>query len=275
MDASSNFPARIDYLWKSLTLNLQLIRRLVYKDVVGRYRGSIFGIVWSFINPLIMLAVYTFVFSFVFKTRWGTGSDSKVEFALALFAGLIVHTLVSECINRAPYQILNNKSYVTKVVFPLETLTWINLFSTLFHTVVSLIVWIIFYIAAYHNFNMTTFYLPIVFLPLLFYTLGLSWFLASLGVYIRDVAQLTGLISTLLLFMSPIFYPITALPLKYQSFLYANPLTFIIEQTREVLMWGNPPNWQGLGITLSISLLVAWAGFFWFQRTRQGFADVL
>lgn len=222
-----------------------------------------------------MLAVYTFVFSFVFQTRWGTGSDSKLEFALALFAGLIVHAVISECINRAPYQILNNTSYVSKVVFPLETLTWVNLFSTLFHTLISLIVWLFFYVVAYQNFNLTTLYLPLVFLPLVFYTLGLSWLLASLGVYIRDVAQLTGVFSTLLLFMSPIFYPVTALPERYQPFLYVNPLTFIIEQTRDVLMWGNTPNWLGLGITLGVSLLVAWGGFFWFQKTRKGFADVI
>jgi lipopolysaccharide transport system permease protein len=252
-----------------------LIGQLTRREILGRYKGSVFGMLWSFINPLILLAVYTFVFSFVFKTRWGTGSDSKVEFALALFAGLIIHGLLSECINRAPYQIINNPSYVKKVVFPLETLSWVTLLSTLFHTLVSIAVWLIFFVVVHRFIHPTLIFLPLILLPLLFYALGLSWFLASLGVYLRDVSQITGILSTLLLFMSPILYPISAIPEKYQIYLYLNPLTFIIEQARDVMMWGKTPDWSGLSLTLSISLLVAWAGFAWFQTTRRGFADVI
>jgi len=252
-----------------------LVGQLIQREILGRYKGSVFGLLWSLINPLILLAVYTFVFSFVFKTRWNSGSDSKTEFALVLFAGLIIHGFLSECINRAPYQILNNPSYVKKVVFPLETLSWVTLLSTLFHALVSLVVWLIFFAALHHFMHYTLVFLPLVLLPLLFYALGLSWFLASLGVYLRDVSQITGIFSTLLLFMSPIFYPLSSIPDKYQNYLYLNPLTSIIEQARGVMMWGKPPDWVELSITLTVSLLVAWGGFAWFQKTRRGFADVI
>ena len=252
-----------------------LVSQLIQREILGRYKGSVFGLLWSLINPLILLAVYTFVFSFVFKTRWNSGSDSKTEFALVLFAGLIIHGFLSECINRAPYQILNNPSYVKKVVFPLETLSWVTLLSTLFHALVSLVVWLIFFAALHHFMHYTLVFLPLVLLPLLFYALGLSWFLASLGVYLRDVSQITGIFSTLLLFMSPIFYPLSSIPDRYQGYLYLNPLTSIIEQARGVMMWGKPPDWAELSITLLVSLLVAWGGFAWFQKTRRGFADVI
>jgi lipopolysaccharide transport system permease protein len=116
---------------RSLWRNRSLVRSLVQREVVGRYRGSFLGILWSFFNPVFMLLVYTFVFSVVFKARWGTASDSKTEFALVLFAGLLVFNVFAECFNRAPTLILSNVNYVKKVVFPLEILPWVTLGSTL------------------------------------------------------------------------------------------------------------------------------------------------
>jgi lipopolysaccharide transport system permease protein len=222
-----------------------------------------------------MLTVYTFVFSVAFKARWHTGSDSKTEFALALFVGMIAHSLVSECINRAPTLIISNANYVKKVVFPIDILPWMAMGTTIFHSLVSLSVWCLFYVSVNQFFNWTAIFLPLIFLPLIFFSMGLAWFLASLGVYLRDISQMTGVFSTVLLFLSPIFYPVSNLPEKYQVFLYANPLTFIIEQARDVLLWGKLPNWEGLGIAMMVSLLIAWLGFAWFQKTRRGFADVL
>lgn len=259
----------------SLLHHIEIVRQMTRREIELRYKGSIFGLLWSFINPIIMLAVYTFVFSVVFKTRWGTGSDSKIEFALALFAGLILHGFLAECINRAPHQILTNQTYVKKVVFPLEILSWVTIFSTLFHVGISLVVWLIFYVLGYQTLNLTILTLPLVLLPLVLYGLGLSWLLASLGVYIRDISQITGILTTLLLFLSPIFYPITALPEKFQAVLYLNPLTFIIEQARAVMMWGQFPDWRGLLISTVCAGMVAWLGFAFFQKTRTGFSDVL
>jgi len=245
------------------------------RDVIGRYKGSVLGLAWSFLNPLIMLAVYTFVFSVAFNARWNTTSDSKAEFALALFIGMIVHGLLAECVNRAPSLILSNVSYVKKVVFPLEILPLITMAATLFHTFMSLFVWSLFFILVNHTFNWTALFFPLVLIPLVFFSMGLSWFLASLGVFLRDIGQITVVFTTILLFVSPVFYPISNLPEKYQVILYMNPLTFIIEESRAVLMWKKMPDFMGLGIAMLCSLIVAWLGFAWFQKTRKGFADVL
>ena len=259
----------------SFLRNRSLIFQMTKREVVGRYRGSVLGIAWSFFNPLIMLAVYTVVFSTVFQARWNVGSDSKAEFALVLFIGMIVHGVLAESMNNSPSLMLRNVSYVKKVVFPLEILPWIVMGTTLFHSLISLLVWSLFFIAVNFTFQWTAIFLPFVFLPLILFSMGVSWMLASLGVYIRDIGQMTGVLTTVLLFLSPIFYPASRLPEPYQTIIYLNPLTFVIEQARDVLMWGNIPNWSGLLIATAVSSIVAWAGFAWFQRTRQGFADVL
>jgi lipopolysaccharide transport system permease protein len=259
----------------SLLKNRQLIWQMTKRDVIGRYKGSALGLTWSFFYPLIMLAVYTFVFSVAFKARWQVGSDSKTEFALALFIGMIVHGLLAECVNRAPSLILSNVNYVKKVVFPLEILPWIAMGATLFHTLVSLFVWGLFFVLVNQTFHWTALFLPLIFAPLIFFTMGLTWFLAAVGVYLRDVGQITSVFTTVLLFMSPVFYPISNIPEPLQVYLYANPLTFIIEQSRAVLMWGQLPDWGGLIISLIVSFVIAWLGFSSFQKTRRGFADVL
>ena len=255
--------------------NRSLIQVLVKREVVGRYRGSLMGILWSFFNPLLMLAVYTFVFGVVFKSRWSATSDSKVEFALLLFAGLIVFNLFAECINRSPTLILTNVNYVKKVVFPLEILPWVALGSATFHALVSWSVWLAAYIIFFGVPHVTVLLLPLVILPLMFFIIGLTWWLASLGVYLRDVSQFVGIFVTVIMFLSPIFYPSSALPEWFRSFLIINPLKTVVEQVRDVMFWGKPPDWLTLAITLLISIITAWLGFAWFQKTRKGFADVI
>lgn len=264
--------ALIRNIWGFKSLILQMTKR----EVVGRYKGSTMGLAWSFLNPLFMLIVYTFVFSVVFKARWSVGGDeSRTQFAVILFVGMIVHGFFAEVVNRAPQIILGNTNYVKKVVFPLETLPVIGLCAALFHTLISLIV----LLCAFFLFNgflhWTIIFLPLVFLPLVIFCLGLGWILASLGVFIRDVGQTTVIITTVMMFLSPVFFPITALPEKYRVWIMLNPLTFIIEQARAVLIWGHLPNWLGLVIYTAAAALVAWLGFVFFQKTRKGFADVL
>ncbi len=259
----------------SLWRNRALTRALIQREVVGRYRGSVMGLVWSFINPVLMLLVYTFVFSVVFKARWHAGSDSKTEFALVLFAGLLVFNLFAECFNRAPALVLLNVNYVKKVVFPLEILPWVALGAALFHAMISTGVWLLAYCLLYGVPHLTVLLLPLVVLPLLLFTMGVSWALASLGVYLRDVAQFIGVLTTVLMFLSPIFYSGSTLPEEYRVLLMFNPLTPAIEQAREVLFWGVVPDLGAWALYLAGSALVAWLGFAWFQKTRKGFADVL
>jgi lipopolysaccharide transport system permease protein len=222
-----------------------------------------------------MLLVYTFVFSVVFKARWGVAGDDKVSFAIIIFVGLIVHGLFAECINRAPNLILSNSNYVTKVVFPLEILPSVALGSALFHASVSLVVLLTAQLVLMQRLPWTVIIFPVVLLPLLLSTAGFAWLLSALGVYVRDVGQTTGILTTVLMFLSPLFYPLSALPEKYRIWLYLNPLTFIIEEGRNVLIFGRPPHWVGWGLALVASTLISAAGFWWFQKTRKGFADVL
>jgi len=269
------FSAGPKEIFASLWRNSSLAAALIKREVIGRYRGSVLGILWSFFNPVFMLIVYTFVFSVVFKARWNVGSDSKTEFALVLFAGLIVFNLFAECFNRAPNLILSNVNYVKKVVFPLEILPWVALGSALFHALISLGVWLIAYLILFGVPHLTILLLPLVILPLLLFIMGVTWGLASLGVYLRDVSQFIGLFTTVLLFLSPIFYPASALPEQYRHLLLLNPLTLAIEQTREVLFWGKVPDMLILSVYILGAALITWLGFAWFQKTRKGFADVL
>lgn len=263
-------------LMHSLWTKRELIIEMTKREVIGRYRGSVLGLAWSFLNPIFMLSVYTFVFSVVFKSRWGIGNDeSKTQFAVVLFVGMIVHALFAEVINRAPNLILSNVNYVKKVVFPLEVLPVIAMGAALFHNLVSLVVLLAAFIALNGYLYWTVIFIPLVLFPLMILTLGLAWFLASLGVFLRDVGQTVGIITMVMMFLAPVFFPITALPEQYRPFIMANPLTFIIEQARAVLIWGQTPDWLGLGLYTVAATMVAWLGYTWFQKTRHGFADVV
>ena len=264
--------ALIESLWRNRHLIVQMTRR----EVVGRYKGSALGLAWSFLTPILMLAVYTFVFSVVFKARWGTdGDESKTQFALVLFVGMIVHGLFAEVLNRAPGLILSNVNYVKKVVFPLDVLPVIAMGAALFHASISLAVLLIAFALFNGYLHWTIIFVPVVLLPLVILTLGVAWIFASLGVFLRDVGQTVGIITTMMLFLAPIFYPVTALPEEVRPLIMANPLTFIIEEARGVVILGRMPEWTGLGIYTLAATAVAWAGFAWFQKTRKGFADVL
>jgi len=262
-------------MFNGLVQYRQLILQLIKRDIEARYKGSAIGLLWSLFHPIVMLAIYTFVFSFVFQARWNTGSDNKTDFALVLFIGMIAHSLLAESISRAPALIVGNANYVKKVVFPLETLPWIALGTTLFHSIISLLVWAVLYILVNQSFHFTALYLPLVFIPLILYCIGFAWMFAALGVFLRDIGQITGILATVLLFLCPIFYPLSILPERYQIYMYLNPLTVIVEQAREILLWGNTPDWTLLGLSFLVSLVVASSGFYVFQKTRPGFADVL
>jgi lipopolysaccharide transport system permease protein len=272
---AASHPATLGYVLGSLVRHRTLVWLMVAREVAGRYRGSLAGLLWSFFNPVFMLVVYTFVFSTVFKMRWPGGSGDKLEFAAILFSGMIVHSIFAECVTRAPTLILSTPNLVKKVVFPLEVLPWVATGSALFHAAVSSVVLILFLFIARGGVPWTALLFPLVIAPYVVFTIGVSWWLASIGVYVRDVAQMTGVAATVLMFLSPVFYPLAAVPEALRVVFYLNPLTFVIEQSRELLLWGHAPNWAGLALYTGFAFVVAWAGLFWFQKTRKGFADVL
>lgn len=269
-------PASPLAIFTSLWNNRQLILQMTQREIAGRYTGSLIGSAWSFIHPLLMLIIYTFVFSGVFKARWGTNeNESKTEFAIILFAGMIVFSIFSEVVNRAPSLILSNVNYVKKVVFPLEILPWVALGTSLFHAGASLLVLLTVQLLFKVMLPWTVILFPLVLLPLIFFSMGLAWFLAAMGVFIRDIGQITSVVTTVLMFLSALFYPVSALPREYQAVLSFNPLVFLISESRKVLVFAAMPAWGDWVVLLLVSLTIASLGFWWFQKVRKGFADVI
>jgi lipopolysaccharide transport system permease protein len=260
---------------RSLIEHRALIVALTVREVLGRYRGSVLGLFWSVFQPILMLAVYTFVFGLIFRSRWPGGSGSKAEFALVLFSGLLVFNMFAECLNRAPTIILSNTNYVKRVVFPLEVLPCVTVAVALFHLFVSFLVWLVFYLIAIGIPSVTVLLFPIALIPLVFFSLGIAWFFSALGVFVRDTVQITGLVTTVLMFMTPIFYPAEAIPVRFRVIAGLNPLVPIIEQVRRILMWHSGIALGSYVPVLVVSLVVLWIGYSWFEKTRKGFADVL
>jgi len=263
------------HIFTSFTRNAGLITQLARREIATRYRGSVLGLAWSFVTPMLMLAIYTFVFSVVFQTRWATPMNSRFEFALVLFAGLIVFTLFSECIARAPSLMAENPSYIKRIVFPLEALPWVSMTAALFNAAISFGILLVAYVLIAGLPPLTVLWLPVVLLPLVLMTLGLIWFLSSTGLYIRDIRQFVGIVLPVLMFASPLFYPVSALPEWVRGYMQLNPLAVAMEQVRDVLLFANPPQARVLILSYVLSLLVAWAGVVWFLVTKRGFADVV
>ena len=252
-----------------------LIGRLARREIESRYRGSLLGLTWSVVTPLLMLAVYTFVFSVVFKARWGTGPEREGEFALILFSGLVTFGLFSECVNRAPGMVLESVSYVKKVVFPLEALAWIGLLGALFNTAIGVLILLAGHLLLGVLPPVTSILLPVLLVPLCLLVLGVTWFLSSVGVFLRDIRQIVPILTTVLLFVSPIFFPASAVPEPYRSILSLNPLAPTVENVRTALFFGRGPDWGSWTLSLGLSVSVCWLGFTWFANTRKGFADVV
>lgn len=262
-------------LLRALWRHRELLGLLIRREIASRYRGSMMGMLWSLLNPLVMLLIYTFVFRVVFKARWGDSGDSKTEFALVLFIGLLIFNLFSECIQRAPLLIINNMNYVKKVIFPLEILPWVTFCAAMFHFTVGLAVWLLLFMVLHGLPHWTVLLLVVMLLPLAGFAIGSAYLLATLGVCLRDTSHIIGILTTVLLFLSPIFYPVSVLPERYQTIVYLNPLTWVVEQSRALLLAGQTPNVSAVLLATAGSVVILWIGFSVFQRFRQVFADAL
>lgn len=270
-------PLMIDILRYLLPLGREhLIWQMARREVLGRYRGSVMGLAWSVVTPLLMMSVYSFVFVGIFRSRWpGMEGGGGVAFALQIFAGLTVFNLFAEVMNRAPRIVLDQPNLVKKVVFPLEILPWVGLLAALFHMLLSLAILIAASALILHNLPLSVVAAPLVLACMVPFLLGMSWILAALGVYLRDVSQIMGPVVTVTMFLSPVFYSLDALSQSMQTWMQLNPLTLIIEQLRRVVVLGEWPQWMLLGLYLAASLGVAVVGAAFFRLTRKGFADVL
>lgn len=263
-------------IWRSIWRHRSLIFQMTRREIIGRYKGSIFGLAWSFINPLFMLLVYTIVFSYISKARWGLGEEeNNTNFALILFIGLLIHALFAEILTSAPNLVIKNSNYVKKVVFPLEVLSVINLGVALFHTMIGLFVLLIPILVITESLKSTILLLPLTILPMIPLLLGISWIISAFGTYFRDSSQIINITTTAMLFLAPVLYPPTILPPNYQFWINFNPITVPIEASRQVLLFGQTPNWFYLGVYSLTSVLIALLGFRFFHKTRNGFADVI
>jgi len=260
------------FLWRQRNLILQLTRM----DLAQRYRGSFLGAAWTVLTPLLVLTIYTFVFNVILKARWGVNpNEGRLEFALALFCGLLIYGVFSECAVVAPTVVVNNRNYVKKTVFPLEALLAVNLGSALARAGVGLVILSIGTVIVTGRVEWTLVFLPAVLVPLALLTLGVSWFLAALGVFVRDIAQTVSLVVQLAFFLAPIVYPMSSVPAFVRPFIYANPFTHMINAARGAAMWGQVPQLFSVVFATLFAVVVFQAGFMFFMKSRRAFADVL
>ena len=267
----SKLAGPFDAWWMHRGLTLEMTKR----DVLGRYRGANFGLLWSLISPFLMVAVYTLAFGYILKSRWPGTSGNMADFSMLLFLGLIVHGFFAECLNRAPGLIVSSPNMVKRIVFPLQVLPWVTVLSALFHALASLLAFVVVNLVLRGEIVPTLWLLPLVLAPLAVAALGVGWLLSSLSVFLRDISQVTSVLATAMLFLSSAIVPVETLPPEYQIVFRLNPLTFIIDQAREVAFWGRMPDWAGIGAYAAGALLFAYFGYAVFQKTRRGFADVL
>lgn len=270
MDALKRRPELLLSLWRHRSLVLELTKR----EFSGRYRGSFGGIVWSFAQPLFLLTVYTIAFGVILKARWGF-SGSTADYALMLFAGLIVFNAFSEVLSKSSTLVTGNPNFVKKVVFPLELLPVIAVATALIHAFIGIAVWVTGYTLLIGAPKATVILFPLILICFVPVLLGLGWLLSSVGVVVRDISQLTGMLNHTLLFLTPIFYSIEAAPPLLQNLLMINPLTFIVEQFRLVLFYGQMPALKGLAVYFVLASLFAWVSLVLFRRLRPSFADMV
>ncbi len=260
---------------KNIWFHRSLIGQLTKNEIAKRYKGSYLGIMWSILSPMLMLIIYTFVFSQVIQARWGEETVRTGDFAILLFCGLNIFAVFSEAIAKAPGLIVGNSNYVKKVIFPLEILPVTIVGASAVNGFLGSLILLVAIFVVKGTIHATVIFLPFVVTPIILITLGLCWFLSSLGVYIKDIENLMGFLTTGLMFLSPIFYSIDSIPSSVRFLFYLNPLTFAVEEARKVLIWGQVPDWTAMLVQYIVAIVVMYIGYYWFNKIRDGFADVI
>ena len=263
---------------RSIYKNRELIWNLTKRELKSTYQSSFLGALWPIVVPLVMLLIYIFVFSVVFQAKWSTtvGQEaSQGEFALILFAGLTAFNFFSSVISKSPGLILAVPNYVKKVVFPLEILPVVAVGAAFITSLINVTLILIGHILLLRSFPITVLLLPLVYVPLILFTLGFAWFLSSFGVFVRDIGQVIPVIIQILFFVSPIFYSADSVPNSLRFVVILNPLSFILDGFRRVLIWHEFLDWRAWGTVTVISAVVAMLGFAWFSATKKAFSDVM
>lgn len=267
-----NLPMMIRNLWRYR----DLIRQFTVREVSVRHKGTALGLTWAILQPLLTLSIYTFIFGFVFKNHWGKlGGFAWADFTLNFFAGYVVYSIFSDTVNRSPGFITEHPNLVRKVVFPLEILPVTATGASLIYASFGIVLLLIACGALAQSFSWTIVFFPLVLLPLMMITLGISWLFASLGAFIRDFKQVVPVLTQLIFFMTPVFYDVKNIDEQYRWIIMLNPMTLIVENSRKTLLWGEMPDWFHLGVLYAVSLVVMILGYAWFSKSKRGLADVL
>jgi lipopolysaccharide transport system permease protein len=260
-------------LWE-LPARADLIFSFAKRDLLGRYKGSALGLAWAVLTPVVMIAIFTFIFAGIFGARFGAG-DSHWDYALYLFCGLLPWSMFQETVQQSSNTIVANANLVKRVVFPLETLPAAQAFAALGNQLFATIALLIATVVIRQNLQLTALWLPVLLIPQLLLALGAAWLIASLGVFLRDIAQGITLLLMAWMYLTPIIYPESIVPERFRWFISINPFTSLVRSYRRVFLDGLAPDWRGLLYFTVVALVIFVFGYWWFARTRKNFADVI
>lgn len=262
----------------SLIRHRELIWGFAARDVLERHKGALLGVGWNVLQPLLQLAIYTVVFGYIFGSRWEKGNlPAPIDFPVTLFAGLVAFNVFAESVSRAPTAVSSRPNLVRKVVFPVEILPVTVVVSALVNMAIGAGLLLLIVLGFTGSVSHTAWAFPLVLVPLAMLSLGASWLLGALGVFVRDVRQIVVVLTQLLMFTTPLFFSIERIPEQYPMIRWAithNPLSIIVENARRTLVWGEWPQWEPLGIVGAIGAIAMLGGWAFFSACRRGMADV-
>jgi len=244
------------------------------RELLGRYKGSALGIAWAVLTPVVMIAIFTFIFAGIFGARFGA-NDSHWDYALYLFCGLLPWSMFQESVQQSANTILAHSNLVKRVVFPLEALPAAQVFAALGNQLFATVALLIATIFIRQRLEVTGLWLPVLLVPQLLFALGAAWLIASLGVFLRDITQGIMLLLMAWMYLTPIIYPESMVPERFRTFINLNPFTSLIRGYRRIFLDGAAPDWPGLAYFTGFALVIFIFGYWWFARTRKGFADVV
>ena len=260
-------------LWQ-LPSRAELIFSFAKRELLGRYKGSALGLAWAVLNPVVMIAIFTFIFAGIFGARFGT-NHSHWEYALYLFCGLLPWSMFQDSVQQSANTIVVNSNLVKRVVFPLEALPAAQVFAALGNQLFATVALLIATIIIRQRLELTAIWFPLLLIPQILFALGVSWLVASLGVFLRDIAQGITLLLMAWMYLTPIIYPESIVPEHFRTFIDLNPFTHLIRNYRHIFLDGLSPDWRGLGYFTLIATIFFLFGYWWFARTRKSFADVV
>jgi len=260
-------------IWR-LPRRAELIFSFAKRELLGRYKGSALGIAWAVLTPVVMIAIFTFIFAGIFGARFGL-NHSHWDYALYLFCGLLPWSMFQESVQQSANTIVTNSNLVKRVVFPLETLPAAHVFAALGNQLFATVALLIATIIIRQRLELTALWLPVLLIPQLLLTLGVAWLIASLGVFLRDIAQGMTLLLMAWMYLTPIIYPESIVPERFRTFIDLNPFTPLVRNYRHIFLEGINPDWRGIAYFAAIAAIVFTFGYWWFARTRKGFADVI